>query len=71
MQTQSRYHAGCNIYFRRDIETGDVILEYFQNELVRLDCHTWASVLASVSKRGESADTFHEALNFHMGVGQQ
>jgi|GEM_PF-4646410 len=30
-----------------------------------MDYDAWASVLASMCKRGESAQTFHEASEFH------
>ncbi len=34
---------------------------------VILDANTWASVVASMSKQGETAETFREACLFHTG----
>ena len=68
------FHTHDGWYFKR--EGSDVVLlrgEDFETrvetgknpvEVVRFDAGTWASVMASMSAQGETAETFMEAVRF-------
>lgn len=78
------FHAVGGIFFGRK-ENGEVRILKLSDKLaywpliegkypdaeidVTLPLETWASVVCSVSKRGENANRFREALNFH-GAGE-
>lgn len=47
--------------------TGDVDIETFR---VTIDPNGWASIIASVSKGGESNGRFFEANRFHQSEGE-
>lgn len=49
--------------FTGDIETVPMI-----RESVEFDAGTWASIVASVSARHETTETYYEALAFHNKV---
>lgn len=67
------FHAKDGWYFRREND-GSVHIKAPDSmgpgasQVVTLDADTWASVAASVSERGETADTFAKARNFHAGL---
>ena len=68
------FHLREGFYFRR-LENGDVNI--FVTETPRHDSailreivipeNEWASVVASVSAKGENADTWQQARDFHSG----
>lgn len=65
------FHADHGYTFERDPDTEGVTLRlYSQHEQTLLEevtfpASTWASVVASVSARGENHETFTDALAFH------
>jgi hypothetical protein len=62
------FHARDGWYFQR-AEDGGVLITAVtsetQRQVVKLDAATWASAVASVSARGENAETFAEAGRLH------
>ncbi len=61
------FHAKEGWYFGRQ-EGGSVrILTPDPEVTILLDPDTWCSVIASVSAKGETAETFAEAEKFHVG----
>ena len=65
------FHSKYGLYFRREPD-GTVLVMYepFNDArnpimMVALDPNTWASAVASMTARGENADTFAAALRFH------
>jgi hypothetical protein len=63
-----KFHAHSGWFFHRD--NSDVVIsrgDAFEatKEIVRFDGNTWASIVASVSAAGETAETFKAALNLH------
>lgn len=71
------FHAHSGWYFER-LDDGSVQVttplsevgidgDLFEDEraIVVFDPNTWASIVASVCARGESADTFWRATRFH------
>lgn len=70
------FHARDNWYFRREDDGSVRILAPDSlgpgaHQVVTLDADTWASVVASVSSGGETAETFHAAQRFHDGTSPQ
>jgi hypothetical protein len=67
------FHARDGWYFRRE-DDGSVHISAPDSlgpgasQVVTLDANTWASVVASVSRNGETADSFAAATRFHSGV---
>ncbi len=68
------FHSHDGLYFKRDAD-GRVHVTHcppgataLQCRTVVLDPDTWASAVASVGQRGETADTFAKARQFHDGV---
>jgi hypothetical protein len=67
------YHARDGWYFRRE-DDGSVHIAAPDSmgpgasQVVTLDANAWASVVASVSRSGESGDTFAAARHFHDGA---
>ena len=67
------FHACDGWYFRRE-DDGSVhisapdSLGAGASQVVTLDANTWASVVASVSRNGETADSFAAAVRFHDGT---
>lgn len=57
------FHAKDGWYFGRTEDGGVHVIS--PKEEVRLDADTWASVIASVSAQGDTAEAFQEARNFH------
>lgn len=57
------YHARERLYFERG-EMGQVLVK-MPDKTVILASNEWASVLASMCARGENAQTFEEADDFH------
>ena len=64
------FHSKNGLFFQRD-EEGNVIVRKVTGGRVMfketLDANSWASVICSVSSRGENADNFQIAKSFHMG----
>lgn len=72
----SEFHARDGLYFAR-FSDGSVMVSIkqvineegrrvlWEKEVIRLDANTWASAVASVCARGESAETSAGALAFH------
>lgn len=64
------FHSKNGLFFERDAD-GNVVIRkvaFVGNRVmskVTLDENTWASAVASVCAKGEDANTFHKALNFH------
>lgn len=63
--SSSRYHAREGWWFQSE-EDGSVVIED-NGRVVKLDPKTWASVVASVSARGEDAQMFGWAETLHGG----
>jgi hypothetical protein len=67
------FHAKDGWFFRRE-DDGSVHISAPDSmgpgahQVVTLDADTWASVVASVSARGETADRFAKARRFHDGI---
>jgi len=70
------FHAKNGLFFQRD-EDGNVIVRKVETDNLRgtrvmfkatLEPNTWASVMASVCARGEDANTFQEADQFHRTI---
>jgi hypothetical protein len=63
------HHARDGWFFRRDADGAVVVTaaSWPGEPKVILDPHTWASVVASVSAAGETAETYRQALAFHAG----
>jgi hypothetical protein len=67
------FHARDGWYFRRE-DDGSVhiaapdSLGPGASQVVTLDADTWASVVASVSRNGETIDMFAAARRFHNGA---
>lgn len=64
------FHAKGGWYFRREEDGSVRILAPDSSgagahQRVDLDPSTWASVVASVSVSGETAETYRAALDFH------
>jgi hypothetical protein len=69
MDTASWFHWSGGVYFRR-AEDGTVEIGEgpdFDNVTVlhRIDPSSWASIVSTVSARGEDHETYNEALRFH------
>lgn len=67
------FHARDGWYFHREDDGSVRIMAPDSmgpdaHQVVTLDADTWASVVASVGQRGETADTFGKARRFHDGV---
>ena len=67
------FHARDNWFFRREDDGSVRILAPDTmgpgaHQAVTLDANTWASVVASVSARGETSETFQAARDFHGGT---
>jgi hypothetical protein len=71
--TPKGFHAKDGWYFERDSGTNGVIITKrgaaaFGSpvvEQIQVEADTWASIVASVSREGETARTWQEALKFH------
>ena len=61
------FHARDGWYFHREPDGSVTIYASTPSAATRvtLDANTWASVVASVSVTGETAETFNHALTFH------
>lgn len=64
------FHAKDGVYFGRTQEDGTVRVEVGDGRgtvirSIELSADTWASVVAFVSARGETAETWREAREFH------
>ena len=69
------FHFKDGWYFKR-LEDGSVLI-YHEEPISRAECAalidaqieidpgSWASIIASVSARGDTAETFREAVKFH------
>lgn len=70
--TQPTFHAAEGWHWLR-LEDGSVRIEHRidlegnADAAITLDPSSWSSVVAFVSARGETAQTFHEAAAFHAG----
>jgi len=67
---ESWFHWYGGLFFRRGNEDGIVEIGSgtdFDSVTVihSIDANSWASIVSSVSARGENHETFHEALEFH------
>lgn len=63
------FHWKDNWFFERR-EDGAVRIYHLDehgiaDEDIEIDADSWASIVASVSARGENAETFNEARQFH------
>ena len=63
------FHWKDNWFFER-IEDGVVRIYHLDehgiaDEDIEIDADSWASIVAWVSARGENAETFNEARQFH------
>jgi len=63
------FHYKDNWFFER-IKDGAVRIYHLDNSGlmdrgIAIDAASWASIIASVSARGETAETFGEAQDFH------
>jgi hypothetical protein len=70
------FHARDNWYFRREDDGSVRVMAPDStgpgaHQVVTLDADTWASVVASVSRDGETTETFHAARRFHDGTSTQ
>lgn len=75
MRTDLGFHSKDGWHFKRQDDgsvriavttwDGESVLEE-----ITLDGRTWASAMASVSHRGETGETFNEAILFHGGPVQ-
>lgn len=68
----SAFHLSNEFWFRR-LPNGDVVVEVRAvdgtvKHAATVTGHGWASAVAFVSARGETADTFREASAFHGGI---
>lgn len=69
------FHAHNGIFFKRTDE-GDVLVtivsetEHSIQETHTIPSGVWASVVASVSGRGETYERWQQALAFHKGVNE-
>jgi hypothetical protein len=63
------FHARDGWFFRRDADGAVVVTAHGWpgGPEVILPAPTWASVVASVSAAGETAETYRQALAFHGG----
>ena len=59
-----KFHAQQELFFER-LEEGKVEITFPNSERVTLNPEAWASVVASMSARGEDSNTYYEALTFH------
>lgn len=63
------FHWKDNWYFERR-DDGVVRIYHLDDhgiadEDIEIDADSWASIIASVSARGDTAEAFHEAREFH------
>lgn len=58
------FHVRDGLYFRREAD-GSVRVKLGDRE-VTVDPSSWGSVLASVCSRGETYETWQEAVHFHV-----
>lgn len=63
------FHWKDNWYFERR-DNGVVRIYHLgergiADEDIEIDADSWASIMASVSAQGETAESFQEARNFH------
>ena len=68
MDLHEGFHARDGWYFKRTEAGGvriTVVTSPTRFETVDLDADTWASAVASVSARGENAETFAAAGQLH------
>lgn len=60
------FHSRDGVYFgRRSEDRAGAVTIAYPGGLTTVDADTWASIVASVSSRGENAETFGEARRFH------
>lgn len=63
------FHSINGFFWRREEDGSVAILQGNDfgdaEELVTFDSNTWASIVASVSSRGENAVTFDAAVRLH------
>lgn len=62
--TAAAFHAREGWFWRRNSDASVTVYVEGGSELT-LDAWSWASVVASVSERGEDGPRFREALAFH------
>ena len=65
MSDATGFHAGGGWFFKR-LDEGRVEIRYDSGSIV-FDKDTWASIVASVSAGGESAESFIRAEALHEG----
>jgi hypothetical protein len=58
------FHTHHGLYFKRQPDGG--VLVTWNDDSLRLDPQTWASVIAAVSPKGDTAETFSAAQHFHL-----
>lgn len=65
--SHSGFHAKDGWYFERQSDGSVKISAAVERctETITVDASSWASIVASVSKDGESSDTYHAALQAH------
>jgi len=60
------FHAHSGWYFQRSPDGSVTVTDTGHAETsLRVDASTWASIVASVSATGETAETYRGALAFH------
>jgi hypothetical protein len=74
-EVREGFHARDGWYFRREDDgsvhiTAPDSMGPGAHQVVTLDPETWASVVASVSARGDNVNTFIAAHRFHEGSEQ-
>lgn len=70
------FHSKDGWFFQRT-PAGEVIISYYDQTLpkrplvsqIKLEPELWASCVASVSKAGETTETYEQAVKFHQGEG--
>lgn len=63
------FHAHSGWYFARETDAEDAgVLVTYPGGVVAFDAGTWASIVASVSKDGETGETFAAAESLHAGT---
>lgn len=61
------FHAHSEWFFERVGDDGKVAVTH-PDGTIEFDAGTWASIVASVSQRGETGETFRLAQDLHSGA---
>jgi hypothetical protein len=63
----TRFHLREGYYFTRLEDGGVIIQSGSDNSCLTVSANEWASVVASMSKEGETTETYNEALRKQVG----